>query len=95
MQIAFGLWRQTPQLLSPGSAIAQFWNERFGTGNHGHVGGIVRIRPWGQISVWLPTYTRHFDIPRYLARHAVLRYGQSVERGKALLFVCRIAAKAA
>ena len=48
MQIAFGLRRQTPQLLSPGGAIAQFRNERFGTGNHGRIGAIVRIRPGGR-----------------------------------------------
>ncbi len=88
MQIEFGLRRQTPQLLSPGSAIAQFWNERFGTGNHGHISAVGRIRPRGQISAWLPTNTRHFGIPRYLVRHAVLRYGRSVERGEAApLFV--------
>src|SRR6266567_9494558 len=77
MQIAFGLRRPTPQLLCPGSAIAQFWDERFGTRNHSRIGAVVRIRPQGQICVWLPTNTCHFGIPRYLVRRAVLRYGQS------------------
>ena len=72
MQIAFGLRRQTPQLLSPGSAIAQFWNERFGTGNHGRIGAIVRIRPGGQTHVWL--LDQHLAILAFLAISSAMRF---------------------
>ena len=71
MQIAFGLRRQTPQLLRPGSALAEYWDERFGTCNHGRIGAVVRIRPRGQICVWHPTNTCHFDV---LAISPVVRF---------------------
>ena len=38
MQIAFGLRRQAPQFLGFGGAIAQAWNQRPGTFNHGGIG---------------------------------------------------------
>src|SRR5260221_7170411 len=51
------------------------------------MGAVPRTRPRGQIIICLPPNPRHFGIPRYLVRRAVLRYGRSVERGKAPLFV--------
>ena len=49
MQIAFGLGRQTPQFLGPRRPIAQSWNQRFGAGDHRHIGAVVRIGPGGQV----------------------------------------------
>src|SRR6476661_303230 len=59
MQIPFGLRRKTPQLLGPGSTIAQLWNERFGTCNHGGVGTVVRVRPRGRACARFSTNTCH------------------------------------
>ena len=59
MQIALGLIGQTPQLLGAGRAIEQARNERFGAGNHGRIGAVIRIRPRGQARVRLPANTCH------------------------------------
>ena len=59
MQIAFGLRRQAPQLLGPGSAFAQLRNQRLGPGNHGRIGAVVRFRTRGQRCVRPSTNTCH------------------------------------
>ena len=50
MQIALGLRRQAPQLLGPRRAVAQLRDQRFGAGDHGGIGALVRVRPGGLLA---------------------------------------------